>query len=181
MSRPSATTSPTPENAPMRRWRRFSSRECTIGATSRIKRCDDGRLPLQPRHDRNRSGADRGRMRWSFSSDLAEPANFDRLHSLGAILEFIFDDFPIAKRFEPLSVDDGMMDEDILAFTLGRDEPEPLLVVEPLDLTGGHGPLLSDVTRRHCEDVRLALDVRHRFFRRETLPGGYVSRCQGTK
>src|SRR5436190_23692735 len=67
-----------------------------------------------------------------------EPLYLGRLGPLGTFLGFVFDALSVLEGSKTLSFDDGMMHEDVLAAALRRDETEALLIVEPLDLTGGH-------------------------------------------
>src|SRR3954451_23396413 len=54
--------------------------------------------------------------RWGHAAD------FRRLHSFRAVLVFVLDRFPILKGLEALTLDDGMMHEDILSVFVRRDE-----------------------------------------------------------
>jgi hypothetical protein len=59
-------------------------------------------------------------------------SNVGRLQALGALVDFEFDYLVLGKRLEASPEDTGVMHEEILASIL-RDEPEALLVTEPLD------------------------------------------------
>src|SRR5918996_3831889 len=65
-------------------------------------------------------------------------AYVDGLRALVARLGVVLDPGALGKRFEAVADDAGVMDEAILAGLVGRDESEPLVVVEPLHGSGGH-------------------------------------------
>src|SRR5947208_2817166 len=68
------------------------------------------------------------------------------LEALGAGFGLVLDGFAVGEGAEALAFDHRMVNEDVLTVLFGRDESEALLVVEPLDLPSGHGPLLSRKT-----------------------------------
>src|SRR5207244_8851917 len=82
------------------------------------------------------------------SSDLLLLGALDvlGLQAFGAFDNFEVHNFPFVQGFEPLSLNGGVMHEDILAGILG-DEAKPFLIVEPLDFTTGHNLLLFSETQ----------------------------------
>src|SRR3954452_1505094 len=58
---------------------------------------------------------------------------------LRAVLRVVADLGALAQRPEAAAHDAAVVDEDVLALVVGRDEPEALVVAEPLDGSGGHG------------------------------------------
>src|SRR6476620_3636569 len=68
-----------------------------------------------------------------------QPLHARGLGALGAFLGFVLHRLTILERAETLALDDRMVDEDVLAAALGGNEAEALLIVKPLDFTGGHG------------------------------------------
>ena len=62
--------------------------------------------------------------------DLADVAS---RRAFGALLHGVFDLVTFGQRAIAGSDDGGMVDEDILGAGIGGDEPETLLVTEPLD------------------------------------------------
>ena len=70
--------------------------------------------------------------------DPASPYALRVAAELGKERGLVFDGLPILESAKALPFDDGVMDEDVLSPVLRRDETKPLLIVEPLDLTGGH-------------------------------------------
>src|SRR5688572_28571644 len=61
-----------------------------------------------------------------------------RLRALRPILGFVRDPCVLLERLEAAPLDTGVMDEEIAAALVRRDEAEALLVVEPLDGSGSH-------------------------------------------
>src|SRR3954470_17981283 len=58
--------------------------------------------------------------------------------ALGALLGVVLDPGALGEGAEAVSRDPGEMDEEVLAGLVGRDEPEALVVAEPLHGTGRH-------------------------------------------
>src|SRR5581483_685192 len=70
-------------------------------------------------------------------------ADVDRLRPLVAGLLVIGDLRVLLQRLEAVALDAGVVDEQVAVALIGRDEAEPLLVVEPLHGTGCHlAPIL---------------------------------------
>src|SRR5204863_2008153 len=67
-----------------------------------------------------------------------EPLDVDCLRALGAGLLLIGDLRALGQRAVALGVDRGVVDEEIAAALVRRDEAEPLLVAEPLDCSCWH-------------------------------------------
>src|ERR1044071_6360044 len=70
--------------------------------------------------------------------------------ALGALHGVELDALALAERAEAAALDGAVMDEQVLAAVLGRDEPEALGVVEPLHGTGG-----THTVHSTCFDDRL--------------------------
>src|SRR4051794_31121760 len=68
-----------------------------------------------------------------------------RVGALGAHLRVVGDLGALGERLEAAAADGGVMDEEVLALVVGRDEPEALVVVEPLHGSGGHDGFPSGV------------------------------------
>src|SRR3712207_4827670 len=68
----------------------------------------------------------------------------------------------LCERTEAVALDRAVMDEEVLAALVGRDEPEALVVVEPLDGSGGHGAasLHRGVVHCDCGGAALGNDLR---------------------
>src|SRR5690242_6267034 len=65
----------------------------------------------------------------------------DRLWALVAVLLLEGDLGALAQRAVAVTVDAGEVDEEVAPTAVGRDEPEALLVREPLDRSGTHRTL----------------------------------------
>src|SRR3954471_7002741 len=63
--------------------------------------------------------------------------------ALGTRLGLVADLRTLGERFEAAAGDARVVDEQVLALVVGRDEAEALLVAEPLDGSGCHMPLLG--------------------------------------
>src|SRR3954465_4498104 len=61
-----------------------------------------------------------------------------RLGSLVALLFLVGDPRSLRQRAVPVRVDAAVMDEQVAVALVRGDEPEPLVVAEPLDGPGGH-------------------------------------------
>src|SRR3954447_25280835 len=62
----------------------------------------------------------------------------DRLGPLVALLLLVGDPRSLRQRAIPVRVDAAVMDEQVAVALVRGDEPEPLVVAEPLDDAGGH-------------------------------------------
>src|SRR5215212_5220785 len=62
-----------------------------------------------------------------------------RVRALGAVLGVVADLRTLGQRLEAVAGDAGVVHEEVLALVVGRDEPEALVVAEPLDGSGCHG------------------------------------------
>src|SRR5688572_25869645 len=58
--------------------------------------------------------------------------------ALGTLLSLVLDARALGEGAESVTGDAGEMDEEVLAGFVGRDEPEALVVAEPLHGTGRH-------------------------------------------
>src|SRR5918993_4429837 len=67
-----------------------------------------------------------------------EAADLRGLHPLGAIFRVVLDGFVLLQRLEAAALDHRVVNENVTVVPLVGDETKPLLIVEPLDLTGGH-------------------------------------------
>src|SRR5687767_11681634 len=67
-----------------------------------------------------------------------ERRDVDRRRALRALLGVIRDAGALREGAEAVTRDAGEMDEEVLAGLVGRDEPEALVVAEPLHGTGRH-------------------------------------------
>lgn len=56
--------------------------------------------------------------------------------SIVAVFHGKLDHFTLSQAPEALGMDTGLVDEEVLAFVVGGDEPEALATVEPLNLSG---------------------------------------------
>src|SRR5437763_15875925 len=72
----------------------------------------------------------------------------DRLGALLALLGVVGDLRPLLQRAVTLTVDAGVMDEQVLLAVVRRDETEPLVVAEPLYGAGWH--VVNSSTVRAC-------------------------------
>src|SRR3954447_4624336 len=84
---------------------------------------------------------------------LLERGDVDGLGALVPGLGVEGDLRALRQRLEAVGVDAGVMDEEVLAALVGRDEAEALVVVEPLDGSGSHcvSPTYVDCERgRRC-------------------------------
>src|SRR3982751_6491958 len=72
------------------------------------------------------------------SGGRCKALDLGRLHALGTVFGFILDGLVLLQRLKAFALDNGVMDEYVLTAVLGRNKPETLLIVEPLDLTRGH-------------------------------------------
>src|SRR5690349_20193331 len=84
-----------------------------------------------------------------------------RLRALRALLRLVLHPRVLGERLVPLADDRGVVDEQVLAAVVGRDEPIPLVRVEPLHGSGGHPeappPLLRNGQRRRKTRIRYSL------------------------
>jgi len=69
------------------------------------------------------------------------------LQAFGAFDNFKVNDFPFVQGFEALTLNRGVMHENILAGILG-DEAKPFFIIEPLDFTTGHNLLLFSEAKK---------------------------------
>src|SRR4051794_28189645 len=67
-----------------------------------------------------------------------DEVDVDGLGTLLAGLGLVGDLGPFGERAVPAGVDGGVVNEEVLAGLVGRDEPEALLVTEPLHSSGSH-------------------------------------------
>src|SRR4051794_28975059 len=67
-----------------------------------------------------------------------ERGDVDGLGALVPGLSVVRDLRTLGQRLEAAGVDAGVVDEEVLASLVRRDEAEALVVVEPLDNSGGH-------------------------------------------
>src|SRR5688572_30643108 len=84
---------------------------------------------------------------------LLEALHARGLGALRAILGIVLDRLAVLEGLEPLPLDDGMVNKDVLAPVVGSDEPETLLVIEPLDFPGGHESHSFPRERETCGGV----------------------------
>ena len=91
-----------------------------------------------------------------------ERGDVDGLRALGPGLGFIGHARALAQRAEAVGVDAGVMDEVVRAGVVGRDEPESLVVVEPLHGAGGQGGLPRSSSGRREGTMISAVSVRLR-------------------
>jgi hypothetical protein len=72
-------------------------------------------------------------MRWfGFGNHLR------RLEALGRFLDLVLDGLALLEALESLHLHRGEVHENVFAALVVGDETEALVVVEPLDLAGGH-------------------------------------------
>src|SRR5947209_15529471 len=71
---------------------------------------------------------------WPLGGEL----NVDGLRSLVAVLGVVGDLCPLGERAVAIAGDAGVVDEEVLGLVVGCDEPEALVVAEPLDGSGSH-------------------------------------------
>src|SRR5687767_14871483 len=76
----------------------------------------------------------------------------DRSRALGTLLGLVRDTGTLGERAEAVARDAREMDEEVLAGLVGRDEPEALVVAEPLHGTGRH-VYLHGVCAANAEDA----------------------------
>src|SRR5919106_4116351 len=72
------------------------------------------------------------------SIDGLDRGDVDGRRTLGALLRLVLDPRALGEGAESVTGDAGEMDEEVLAGLVGRDEPEALVVAEPLHGTGRH-------------------------------------------
>src|SRR4051812_14653307 len=89
----------------------------------------------------------------------------DRLRPLVALLFLVGDPRSLRQRAIPVRADAAVMDEQVAVALVGGDEPEPLVVAEPLDGPGGHAqpvlrcsttPAAAGLTARNLATRRTA-------------------------
>jgi len=73
---------------------------------------------------------------------LSYHLHFQRARAFGIFLDFVLDLLAFAQSLEALCANRRVVDKDILAAIVLRDEPEALRIVEPLHRTGRHPNLL---------------------------------------
>src|SRR5436190_24232755 len=69
---------------------------------------------------------------------VLDRANVDCLRALVALLGVVGDLGPLAQRAVAVALNCTVVDEEVLALVIGRDEAVALLVTEPLDCSGCH-------------------------------------------
>src|SRR3954447_26061770 len=108
----------------------------------------------------------------------------DGLRALVAGLGVVGDLRVLGQRLEAVGVDAGVVDEEVLATVVRRDEAEALVVVEPLDGSGSHdvppGRLCTanaeeavtatTAGAEHCVVERGAPDLRSRAYSKDRRP-----------
>src|SRR3954452_9288230 len=77
-----------------------------------------------------------------------ELLDVDRLGPLVSLLLLVGDAQSLGQRAIAVHHDSRVVDEEVAIALIGRDEPEPLVVAEPLDGTGGHLASSSQMNRR---------------------------------
>src|SRR3954469_1018641 len=77
--------------------------------------------------------------------------------ALGTLLGVVLNPGALGEGAEPIARDPGEMDEEVLAGLIGRDEPEALVVAEPLHGAGRHAlpPRRRCCERRSCKSSNL--------------------------
>src|SRR4051812_18440082 len=108
----------------------------------------------------------------------------DGLRALVAGLGVVGDLRVLGQRLEAVGVDAGVVDEEVLATVVGRDEAEALVVVEPLDGSGSHdvpprrlctanaeeAVTATTAGAEHCVVERGAPDLRSREYSKDRRP-----------
>src|SRR3954465_16088706 len=74
--------------------------------------------------------------------------------ALGTRLGLVADLRALGERLEAAAGDARVVDEQVFALIVGRDEPEALLVAEPLEGSGCHMPLLGGCVLRNARGAR---------------------------
>src|SRR5690349_11635353 len=74
-----------------------------------------------------------------------DSADVDRLRALVALLGVVGDLCSLVQRAVALALDGAVMDEEVLALVIRRDEAVALLIAEPLDCSGCHVSYLHGV------------------------------------
>src|SRR5262249_24129845 len=112
-------------------------------------------------HRLRRAAADR--LRAGGAPRSLERDDVDGLRALVAGLGVVGDLRPLGERLVAVAIDAGVVDEQVLAGLIGRDEAEALVVAEPLHCSGCYWLYLHGVcalrTRRCCEAT--AASARH--------------------
>src|SRR3954471_15806252 len=97
-----------------------------------------GRAPCRRSPLNDRRPAEAGRPAFSGAGERLQRGDVDCLGALVPGLGVVADARAFGERLEALGVDAGVVDEEVLAGIVRRDEAEALVVVEPLDGSGGH-------------------------------------------
>src|SRR3954449_6054578 len=100
----------------------------------------------------------------------------DRLRALVTGLRLVLHARALGERAVAIGLDAGVVDEEVLAALVGRDEAKALLVAEPLDGTCCHVFLHGDSSCCVCRGSYLATVCERLHFFRRTIPPGRTRR-----